>query len=884
MTENLSPAAEQLFAALAALRQATADAVSYATLVRQAAAQQPPIQISRQRLSDWFGGKAVPADPAVVRFLVGYLQPRATRTSGHQQHPLSWWLDLHHNAVQQRQANRDDSGQSVAIPRSRHRLGRPIDDCDPLVLGVHPAIQVPGTGPVTALPGYVLRPHDRRLRETADRMFGDGRSRLVTLVGGSSTGKTRACWELVRHIERAQPGRWRLWHPYDPTPPEAAAAAIGQAGPHTIVWLNEAQFYLAPADVHLGERIAAGLRTLLHQDPDRRPVLVLATLWPQDWTALTTRPDAGERDPYAPARDLLAGTAITVPDVFTPDEFAGLDGSEADPRLRQAAAHAEDGRITQYLAGAPELEDRYRMAPPAARAVIQVAMDARRLGHPLALPHALLEQAAPGYLDDHGWDTLGEDWLEQALAYTAQPCRGARGPLTRIRARPGEPLPGGGQPCYRLADYLEQVGRSERVGVYPPDSLWTAFTTTVIDPGLLWQLGEQARARGRYQHAIWLYSRAADHGNITALSNLARMRRRVGDEAGADALLQQAADRGDPFQLRQMAEERYLAGDEAGAKALYERAAERGETTGLRRLAELRRRAWDVAGADALLQQAVDRGDRFAPEELAYLRCSAGDAPGVQAVYRQAADRGDPDVLRRLADLRWVMWTPATPDVEALYRQAIDRGNTEAMRDLAKLRRENGDTAGEDALLRQAADRGDTDALRDLAKLRRKDGDTADVEALYRQAIDRGNTEALRGLAKLRRKDGDTAGAEALYRQAIDRGNTEAMRDLAKLRRKDGDTAGAEALYRQAIDRGNTEAMRDLAYLREKDGDTAGAEAVYRQAIDRGITNALWHLIETRREAGDAASACRLDRFGLTGAGEVAGALEFGSHGLISGA
>jgi hypothetical protein len=66
MTESPSLAAGRLFAALAELRQATV-AVSYATLVRQAAAQQPPIQISSQRLSNWFGGKAVPADPAVVR-------------------------------------------------------------------------------------------------------------------------------------------------------------------------------------------------------------------------------------------------------------------------------------------------------------------------------------------------------------------------------------------------------------------------------------------------------------------------------------------------------------------------------------------------------------------------------------------------------------------------------------------------------------------------------------------------------------------------------------------------------------------------------------------------------------------------------------------------
>ena len=64
------------------------------------------------------------------------------------------------------------------------------------------------------------------------------------------------------------------------------------------------------------------------------------------------------------------------------------------------------------------------------------------------------------------------------------------GPLTRVRSRPGDPQTQDVQPCYRLADHLAQISRAERAGVYPPDSLWTAFTTTITDPELLLQLGE----------------------------------------------------------------------------------------------------------------------------------------------------------------------------------------------------------------------------------------------------------------------------------------------------------------------------------------------------------------------------------------------------------
>ena len=83
--------------------------------------------------------------------------------------------------------------------------------------------------------------------------------------------------------------------------------------------------------------------------------------------------------------------------------------------------------MIQFLAGAPELLARYRNAPPAAAALIHAAMDARRLGMGFGLPQAFLEAAAPGYLTDTEWDALGEDWLEQALAYTAAPATASAG-------------------------------------------------------------------------------------------------------------------------------------------------------------------------------------------------------------------------------------------------------------------------------------------------------------------------------------------------------------------------------------------------------------------------------------------------------------------------
>src|SRR6516225_5093204 len=128
--------------------------------------------------------------------------------------------------------------------------------------------------------------------------------------------------------------------------------------------------------------------------------------------------------------------AIEVPNRFDAVALAtARAAADSDPRNAEAVAHAEHGCIAQFLAGIPALIQRYRSAPPTTRAVVDAAVDARRLGAGPGLPYALLAASAPGYLTDQQWDAAGEDWLEQALAYTGEPCRGLSGPLTLIRPR-----------------------------------------------------------------------------------------------------------------------------------------------------------------------------------------------------------------------------------------------------------------------------------------------------------------------------------------------------------------------------------------------------------------------------------------------------------------
>ncbi|MFF7249995.1 tetratricopeptide repeat protein [Embleya sp. NPDC008237] len=611
-------------------------------------------------------------------------------------------------------------------------MGLPIDAWDPHDLEVHPAGAVPEAGASgrdgQGLPGYVARGHDRVLAEVVCGAVG-GRSAMVVLVGSSSTGKTRACWEAVRPL--ADHG-WRLWHPFDPTRAEAALTDLARVGPQTVVWLNEAQHYLGAP--HVGEQVAAAVHTLLTA-PGRGPVLVLGTLWPEYADRYTRLARPGGPDPHSRVRELLAGRTLAVPDTFDDDALRAANtlARSGDRLLADTLTRAQgSGRIAQDLAGGPQLLRRYREATAPARALLQVAMDARRLGMGLHLPRAFLVDAAADYLGDDDWDTLDEDWAEAAFAELAHPVHGKHAPLRRTRdarrpsadaAAASSPPAAGGGPVYRLADYLEQHGRHERRRVCPLASFWETAAHTAA-PEELSVLAAAAHRRGRYRHAALLYRQAADAGDARALWALAWLRKEAGDRDGANHLYRQAADAGN--------------------------------TPAMLVLADMRKEAGDRDGAERLYRQAADAGDGEALLALAWLREEAGDRDGVERLYRQAADASDGEALLALA---WLREEAGDRDgAERLAGQAADAGDTEALMDLAWLREEAGDRDGAERLYRQAADAGNTYGLRDLPWLPKRAGDRA---RLRQEAVSLDNVEALHALARV------TATGECSARQIL---------------------------------------------------------------------------------------------------------------------
>ncbi len=547
----------------------------------------------------------------------------------------------------------------------------------PSELGVHPAI---GGGP---LPGYVRRPHDDRLRAVLDPQT--EYSRLVVVRGDALTGTSRAVYEAVTEVL----ADWAL----EDLPGTAALAARLEAPvpPRTVLWLGDLRHH---ADADGGAAVLGRLANVLEGEG---PVVAIATIWPGYWDSYTAAAATGRgaADPAATVGRLLApldvlaeydpasldpshGGVVDVPDRFAAAELTAA-ADAGDPVLAAAVTAAGPaGHVTQYLAGARELLDRYcdPGADPYGRAVITAAMDAVRLGHAGPLPADLLRDAAVGYLAGQpgpagGWDP--------ALAW-------ATGSGSGSALRPVPSDDGSGLAGYRVAGYLDQHGRRTRGDQLGPASLWDALTVRATGLSDLDRLARAARDRGLYRHAAALWTAAVAGGRTAA-----------GAPGRADTVAQFVAHlsaHGDPGDVARAA--RWAAGQASLdqpwdvarlVEALH--AARAGDAVedllardlvgrvGLEHqwdVAELFRALGEVDEADAARALVVRVAGQVKPHSTAYLGWllralhATGAAGALHALAAQVAAVTDPEEVR---------------DVARMLRELHAAGETEAVRTLA---------------------------------------------------------------------------------------------------------------------------------------------------------------------------------------------------------
>jgi hypothetical protein len=842
-------AAQGLAEDLRALREAAG--CSYGDIIGFGRRQKPAVTFSRASLSEWFGGKGVPADEQKFELLVEFLESRAARKDpGHQRRSPAEWEVLRWRAEAERrpvQAPKVSAGvrgaRAQAAPEATGASGRftalpdkprPVPLWTAQQLGVHPAIRgAAAGGEAFVLPDYVERGHDRQLRDLLAAAADGERAVMVVVRGGSCAGKTRTAFEGAR----ACLSDWELAFPKD-VGSLVALLAAGAVGPRTVLWLNEAQEFLAgPA----GEEAGAALRRLL-EGPG--PIVVMATLWPAEYQALTTN-----RVEHQQARAVLgAAVVVDVPDEFTPSELLVLDGLH-HPSLEMAARTGALGAVTQTLAAGPQLVDHYDNAAPPhgpyGRAIVTAAMDARRLGHTSPVSSAFLKEAASGYLTARQRaDADPGTWFDGALGY-------ARKKVMDV-ARALEPVadPGGMgslPDVHRLSDFLDHHARAARRYAFPPDSFWTAAQHHPATADDLEALGVAAEDRGRLRIAAALYQRAADAGKSRALAGLAHLHQRAGDLARAETLFREAADHGISWAWQDLVHLQYAAGHgEEGAEAvLREAVATAGDFQSRYTLAGQLERAGKRDEAEAMAREAPEEERFWILLDIARIREAHDDLAGAEALLRETGEAG----LQPLAMM--YKRDGQLGAAEALLRQAVQAGRTDALYDLATLRFEAGDQAEAEELTRQAAAVGDPTALWDLSLQHEEASDHREAERLARLAGAAGQPEPLLDLAMRREADRQHAAAEELARAASSAGDNTALYELAILREKARDPSRAEQLAREASATGYPTALQDLAALRETGGDHAGADKLAHEAVAAGEPDILHHVLGRLLEAGD---------------------------------
>ncbi len=494
------------------------------------------------------------------------------------------------------------------------------------------------------------------------------------------------------------------------------------------------------------------------------------------------------------------------------------------------------------------LVNRYRSAPPAARAVVDAALDAVRLGHRPVLPAALLAASAPHYLTSRERNALRPGWVADGLAYLrkAVPGTGAlltTGDTTGNRTADGRPATdqapygvaaargaetartatAGGHEV-RIAEALVRQLRPEREGRTVPAGLWECLSR-YAHPADRSALARSAATRGLTRIAVGLCASAAEAGDPTALSAGADLLAEAGRTAEAADWYGAAADRGVPEAAVRAAELLERDGRFAQAVDWYDRAAQNGDADAHCRGAELLCRHGEIAPALHRFEEAARSGHPTARHRAGRLLVELGRTDQALEWFERAAADGHPEAAADCARLcaaagridravawwerAWALGTAAgaheaartleaagrIDEAAAWYERAAGSGDESAWHEAAALLARHGQYGN----LPWYAHIGDPQALRERAEQCERDGDPDAALEWYRKAAEAGCEAALFQAADLLERHGDRTRAVRWYERAAARGDVYAMRELARLLGELGRARESAGWYRCAL-------------------------------------------------------------------------------------
>ena len=551
--------------------------------------------------------------------------------------------------------NADADQQRQVLNQLRGFIGRGggllrMDDPRTLarLLGVHPSIDAPPSCVPVVRDPWWRRLSGRRATDTSGGLHPDlplfverdkapdirswmreagEKGGFLILVGNPCVGKTRLLYETARQelpdfvVLIPGPGGGGLVN---------SIAAPDLKLPKLIVWLDELQSFLPgglPTDGSVNIDDDALQRLLPPASPS---VVIVGTIWPDHLATLRAHnqrspDDPGQTLPRYPdaVRILDRRDRLIRLDTFSDTERARAKKLAArDPRLATALADPDYG-VTQFLAGAKELDARYDGATDDERAVFHAAIDARRVGIQAPLTDHLLCAAARGYSDVvHPDDT---DFVKaiKALAANSRSHDRATAPLIPVPSSDKRTTIG-----YRPADYLLHQHSAKRRTEPIPGHTWGAFDEHTHDHADLARLADHAWNRLLYEQAIPVYQRLIAAGDETTARRLAELmveRDRLG-------ILCAQVEAGDWIAARRLADLLLGRGNTTEAIAVLRSPARAGDWIAICHLADLLVRQERIDEAIQWLRPLVEAGNLAATLRLAVL--GRTDEPSAAASHQ----------------------------------------------------------------------------------------------------------------------------------------------------------------------------------------------------------------------------------------------------------
>ncbi|MEU7947939.1 tetratricopeptide repeat protein [Micromonospora taraxaci] len=555
-------------------------------------------------------------------------------------------------------ALRRPSKAPLSVRPEHHPVLIKMRSFDPKLAGVHPSIEVSGQGAIRTMPAYIPREVDVKLQEL---LLARERKTFALLLGGSSAGKTRAAYECVR---ACLPAHDVLL----PSDTQDILWLLGQKLKRpVVVWLDELQRYLVEGkgpNLEIGHLLA--LWSL------NKPVIVVGTMWPDRYQSfMSFSPGDSLVDKSDSARKVLnVAQALHVGDGFSPIEMSAAKNlAEKDARIKVALEDQNYG-ITQVLAGAPDLVNRWTHAGSLNKSIITAAVDIRRTGVSGLITDSLLNTAAQIYMSDEDMARASADWYESAIAYAVTPLKGATSALIPV-ARSAGAVDG-----YLLADYLTQYGERVRESIAIPDRLWGVAGDHVHDAKDLEGLGDAAQLRGLYKFAEGAFRRSFARGNAAAANYLGMMLFDQGRESEALEVLRAAAATGEPRSLETFLDYiQYLAEPEAllETRKVADAGTKLPHSDARTRLAGMLEKAGDLGSAEEQFQQSLLERRQGAHSSYAYFLERLGRFEEASVQFLLAARTGQTIYYevsaKRLAEQGRMR------EAEALYREASARGD-----------------------------------------------------------------------------------------------------------------------------------------------------------------------------------------------------------------